>query len=189
MVSDRPLNRKRSKLAIPAVCDKVGRAARLRTARLSPRLLSRFRFRRSLSPAQGVCTAWTWMTSCSTPGTCGATFSSKKRSCCSWLSQISETVNLPSLSMNATWYLNPGALFTFSTSGGETSSYCAGGHPLSAESDQHSHDCSLQFGGYRHHPCRNARPVGNLQREQPLSHFHENPTPVARFPRAATAAR
>src|SRR6266487_2626710 len=94
-----------------------------RLSRICYSMASRYLLRRSFSQPQGLWTAWTSTTSCSTPGTFGFTFSSNHRSCCSWLSQISETVNTP-LSTKATWYMKPGWVFSFSTSGGEISSYC-----------------------------------------------------------------
>src|SRR6476660_96761 len=82
------------------------------------------------------------------PGMFPSMFSWNQRSCCSWLSQISETVNLP-LSTKATWNTNPGWVFSFSTSAGDTSSYCDGVIPATRWRMSTDTDCSLCWMGAR----------------------------------------
>src|SRR2546422_10846061 len=71
----------------------------------------------------GFWTLCSSITSCLiSAGTFGTTFSLKKASCCSFVSQTSATQK-PWESSNATWSTKPGCFLISSTNGGEISSY------------------------------------------------------------------
>src|SRR2546430_12764478 len=100
------------------------------------------------------------MTCCSMPGMTPSTFSLNQRSCCSLLSQISETVKRSPSSTKATWYRKPGCVFSFSINGGADWSYCSGVIPetLCRTRTAMTAPCV----GYQHHPDRKERDLRQI---------------------------